>query len=514
LIAEFNRLEKAGITDITERVLIGLRTRLRPVIITAAVASLGFLPMALSTSAGAEVQKPLATVVIGGLISATLLTLIVLPIFYIAFLKINLRFSKTRQTMKNLILTILPFALLLISVQGKAQQPVPVSLKEAIQMALDSNLAIRSSSYSVDIQKALQGAAVDIPKTAIDGQTGQFNSYTNDNSLTITQSFAFPTVYLFQHNLAKAGIKSAEWQLLASRLEVATQVKQTYGQLVYLQSLQKLIAYQDSLFTGFLRAAELRFNSGETNKLEMITAKSQSMEVKNQLQQVNSDLTIYQKKLRTLLNTRLILVPKEETIGRKSFSDGENYRAWSENPSLGYLQQQVEVSRLEKKVESNKILPDFSIGYFSQTIQGTQEIDGLPRTFGPGDRFDGVQAGMTFPLWLRPYTSRIKAAKIKEAVAQTNADYYSKSVENEYQTLLTEYSKYSSSLDYYEKQALPEADLIIDQATHSYKAGALDYLDYIMSLNRALTIRLNYLSALNNLNNTIISLEYITGKVQ
>ena len=83
LIAEFNRLEKKGVTDITERVKKGLQTRLRPVIMTAAVASLGFLPMALSTSAGAEVQKPLATVVIGGLITATLLTLIILPVFYI-----------------------------------------------------------------------------------------------------------------------------------------------------------------------------------------------------------------------------------------------------------------------------------------------------------------------------------------------------------------------------------------------------------------------------------------------
>jgi cobalt-zinc-cadmium resistance protein CzcA len=85
LIAEFNRLEKDGLSDITERVLKGLHTRLRPVIMTASVASLGFLPMALSTSAGAEVQRPLATVVIGGLITATLLTLIVLPVFYIFF---------------------------------------------------------------------------------------------------------------------------------------------------------------------------------------------------------------------------------------------------------------------------------------------------------------------------------------------------------------------------------------------------------------------------------------------
>jgi cobalt-zinc-cadmium resistance protein CzcA len=85
LIAEFNRLEKSGVTDIYHRVATGLQTRLRPVVMTASVASLGFLPMALSTSAGAEVQRPLATVVIGGLIIATFLTLLVLPVFYIFF---------------------------------------------------------------------------------------------------------------------------------------------------------------------------------------------------------------------------------------------------------------------------------------------------------------------------------------------------------------------------------------------------------------------------------------------
>jgi cobalt-zinc-cadmium resistance protein CzcA len=89
LIAEFNRLKKDGITDLHDIILKATSVRLRPVLMTAAVASLGFLPMALATSAGAEVQKPLATVVIGGLISSTLLTLIVLPCLFIYFEKIG-----------------------------------------------------------------------------------------------------------------------------------------------------------------------------------------------------------------------------------------------------------------------------------------------------------------------------------------------------------------------------------------------------------------------------------------
>ncbi len=87
LISEFNRLKASGLTDLNEIVLQGTKVRLRPVIMTALVASLGFLPMALSQSSGAEVQRPLATVVIGGLITATLLTLVVLPVLYTYFEK-------------------------------------------------------------------------------------------------------------------------------------------------------------------------------------------------------------------------------------------------------------------------------------------------------------------------------------------------------------------------------------------------------------------------------------------
>ena len=81
LVAYVNQLRTAG-RSLRDAVREGAAVRLRPVLATATVASVGFLPMALSTSAGAEVQRPLATVVIGGVVSATLLTLLVLPTVY------------------------------------------------------------------------------------------------------------------------------------------------------------------------------------------------------------------------------------------------------------------------------------------------------------------------------------------------------------------------------------------------------------------------------------------------
>jgi cobalt-zinc-cadmium resistance protein CzcA len=81
MISYFNQLREEG-AHVRSAVIEGSLTRLRPVLMTAAVAAFGFIPMALSTSAGAEVQRPLATVVIGGIISSTFLTLLLLPVLY------------------------------------------------------------------------------------------------------------------------------------------------------------------------------------------------------------------------------------------------------------------------------------------------------------------------------------------------------------------------------------------------------------------------------------------------
>lgn len=513
LISEFNRLEKEGVSDIKERVLMGLRIRLRPVIMTAAVASLGFLPMALSTSAGAEVQKPLATVVIGGLITATVLTLIVLPVFYVMFTTKSIRKIVHSKLSKGITLLVISLAGSSCLLTVDARELVRVDANQAIQIALDSNLAVKSSAYSVDIQKALRNAAWDIPKTSVEMQYGQFNSNTNDNSISVSQSIEFPSVYLYQHKLAKVNIESSKWQLMQTQLDVATLVKQLYWQLVYLNSKHELLIYKDSLFDALLKASELKAKIGETNQLEMISVRSQSMEVKNQLRETELDQSIYIKKLQTLLNSMNPVYPTDSVLRRIDFQLLQDSSAWLSNPTAGYMEQQIEVTRFEKKIERSRMMPDLTFGYFSQTIQGVQEINGVPRNFDSGDRFTGFQAGIAVPLWIAPHVSRAKAAKYKQILAQNDAEYYNKSLEGNYQALLNEYSKYNIGVEYYEKQAIPESEMIIKQATVSYNAGAIDHFDYIQNLNRALAIRQSYLETLNNYNQTIISIDFITGKI-
>jgi heavy metal efflux system protein len=384
-------------------------------------------------------------------------------------------------------------------------------LDEALQIATENNLRIKSSELNVGVQKALKGSSKDFGKTNIDFEYGQMNSYTKDNSINISQSISFPTVYINQSKLAGEKVKSSEWELKGSKLEIATQIKQLYWQLSYLYTRYSLLSQQDTLFTGILRAAELRARSGETNQLEMITARSQSGEVKNRLRQAKADIGISARKFRTLLNTDLNLLPLDTVLRKAGKIPSTDSIGMLQNPTLGLLLQQVEILRREKELERSKMLPDLSLGYFSQTMQGTQDVNGAPRMFGPGDRFSGIQAGISVPLWFFPYTSKAKAAGINEKAAELRAEYYSKSMAGEYQSLLDEYIKYSGSVDFYEQQAVPEADLIISQSTLSYKAGDMDYLEYNLNLNKALEIKQSYLDALNGFNQALIDIEYIIG---
>jgi cobalt-zinc-cadmium resistance protein CzcA len=360
----------------------------------------------------------------------------------------------------------------------------------------------------------LKGKAWDIEKTNVDFEYGRFNSYNVDNGFTVSQTFAFPTVYANQYKLAKASVKQSELALNATQSEIINQVKAYWWQLSFYYSKLSLLNYQDSLYDGFLKAATRRAEIGETNKLEQISAESQSLEVKNFIRQTNADIEIYKSKLRTLLNIKQNFDIADTVLIKLTLAGVSDSAALLGNPSLAMYNQQAEIARMELKVEKAKVLPDLKVGYFSQSIIGNQEVNGELRTFSASDRFTGMQAGIAIPLWIFSHSSVIKASKINHRIAQTEAEYAKTALSGEFEGLMQEYNKYKSSIDYYEKQALPQTELIINQSTKSYKAGAMDYLEYIQSLSRALAIKSNYLDALNQYNQSIIALEYLMGKVK
>lgn len=507
LIGEFNRLKKDGMIDLKEIVLKGTETRLRPVLMTALVASCGFLPMALSSSSGAEVQRPLATVVIGGLLTATLLTLIVLPVLYIYFEK-GIKKVKINTTLIMIGMMLLPT---LTFAQSDTEKPL--SLDEAINMALKNNLTVKSAKLEVEYSQQQKKTSTDFGKTQFNWQHGQYNSIVkNDNYFDVSQTFAFPTVYIKNSKVASATIKSSEYQQAIVENELIAEVKTTYYKLVYTQSNLQLLMKLDSIYGDFSKAAALKYKTGESNLLEKTTAQTQAMELKNKLSIVNTDITILKNQLGILLNTNeQLTISNQESLKKEITVSLATDSAYSNNPALAYLQQEIVIQEKKKSLENAKLLPDFTIGYFNQSLIGTQNINGTAQNFGSGDRFSGFQVGIAIPLWFRPYTSKVKATKVRSQIAESNYQQYQKSLNGKYQQAIQEYNKYKSSLSYYEENALNQSELILKHSQQAFKKGAIGYVEYVQAINQATQIQTSWLEALNNYNQAIIQLEFLAG---
>ncbi|WP_443939350.1 CusA/CzcA family heavy metal efflux RND transporter [Pedobacter sp. MW01-1-1] len=509
LITEFNRIKALGKYTINEIVLKGTELRLRPVLMTATVASLGFLPMAISTAAGAEVQKPLATVVIGGLITSTILTLIVLPVLYTYFESWKSKKTKVPTSVVAIFISGLCFFGPSSAKAQSVQQNL--SMQQAINIANQNNKAIVASDLQINQQKMLRGSSTDIGKTNFDFQYGQMNSLQNDNSFAVSQSIPFPGLFSNQKKVYDAKIKGAELNKTATLNELTYQVRTAYMHLAYYMALNDLYKTQDTVYSNFLKAAKLRYETGETNLLESATAETQYNEIINDIRQNESDMIGAKAELQRLLNTQDDIVFGKDQFKQElldSILTNNNIQA---NPLLALQKQQITIAEKSIGLEKSRKGPDFNIGYFNQSINGFQNVNGAEQYYNSSKRFQVVQAGISLPLFFKPYSSKIKAAKIEKQVAESQYDLYETNLNGKYKQAYQELQKNAKSIDYYKKSALPNANLILNQAQIAFQNGEIDYVEYLQALRTFSEIRLNYLQAINQFNQSVYTLQYLIG---
>jgi cobalt-zinc-cadmium resistance protein CzcA len=530
LIGYFNQLKAEGHQDLLSRILHGTEVRLRPVLMTATVASLGFLPMALATSAGAEVQRPLATVVIGGLVSATLLTLLVLPVLYALSER-----RKTAEPVSNdapgpatparkLPVASVLLAFLVLPLSSRAQ--APLTAPQAVTQALRANGTVLAGTKALEAQQAVRRAAYDFGRTTVTGSYGQYNSANRDNQFSITQSLALPGVYRSAAGLADARIAGQQAQLAQVQAELRRQVRLTYEQAVYARHRLRVLRGQDSVYSEFLRAANLRFKTGETARLEPATALVQQGDIRTQLRAARTDLRVAQRQLQALLQlptavaiTDSVLQPLTPTlVAARALADSANSAGADtllarSNPQARVLAQQVAERRAETRVTQAAGLPEFTVGYFNQSIIGFQRLDanGTERYYDGGARFQGVQAGVAAPLWRRPQKARVQSARLQEQVAQAGYDRYRAELAGRFDELRARRAEQQQRLRFFTQTALPQATVITRLATIAYKAGETGYSEYLLNLERARRLRLDYLDALLQNNQTVIELDYLLG---
>ncbi|MCE7059520.1 CusA/CzcA family heavy metal efflux RND transporter [Dyadobacter sp. CY343] len=497
LISEFNRLKTEGtITNALELVLTGTRNRLRPVLMTAAVASLGFLPMALSNGAGAEVQRPLATVVIGGLITATLLTLFVLPALYLLFEGKK----KIASVPKSLALLPLLFAATLAHAQ-----PKPIDLPAAITIAKQRNLQVQSARLGEKSSEQLQKSAFDIAKTNFNADIGKFNSVNNDTRFGVSQTFSFPAVYTNQRRTLEANFTAAQAQTRLTELEIRTSLRQLFYEYASLTERRKLLIYADSIFTLFETKSNLRFEKGEANVLEKTAAQSQRQQVSNQLNMLESDLAVTVRSFNLFIRDSIQYVPR---IGSARIENVLTVQdsALQDFPLLDFAKSQQQASEFRWKTEKARLLPELTLGYNNLSIVGSQLVNGQELTYTSKNRFSYVNAGIAVPLFFKAQSARAAAAKTEFEKTQKEIQYLTQQILTERDNAQTQVRKFLQSLDYFETQGLKNAEAIITTADEQFQAGEIDYLQWVILVNQSITIRSEYIQSLSSYNQAVIQL--------
>jgi len=509
LISEFNRLKKEGMTDINSIILKGTSVRLRPVLMTAMVASLGFLPMALSTGSGAEVQKPLATVVIGGLITATFLTLVVLPVLYTWFEKIKPK-TKHFPVTKGLASLLILFAI--SSSVANAQIPKTVNLNEAVASSIKNNPLIKVGTLDIGYQQQLKKTVKDYGKTNLGLTFGQYNSrIAYDNNFTINQSIPNPAYFRSLIKFSESNIKSSELQLKVYQSELAANTKTSYYQLLFWAEEIRLLKDLLSIYENVLKASTLRYKTGETNALENYNAQSRVNEIKAQLKSAEEDYRIELNRLRVFIADSSVNAIADTALIEKTITINYDNSTITANPTLAFIQQQIDIARQEKSVEQSKLKPDFSVGYFNQSLVGNQTVNGVDKYYGAGRRFQGVNLGIGIPIFARAQKEKVKAAEVNRTKREAELTNYQYNLQAELTRLFGELQKQRVQISYYRNTALPQSNLIISQSQKAFTAGEIGYYELTQSLNNAITVKQEFTKVLNQYNQTIISIEFIDG---
>jgi cobalt-zinc-cadmium resistance protein CzcA len=502
LIGYFNQLKKEGMDSVYERIKEGTKVRLRPVLLTASVASLGFLPMALSSSAGAEVQKPLATVVIGGLITATLLTLIVLPILYYYFEK-GFRHNHRHNSVLPVI------AIMLFAISGNAQETL--TLDQALERGLKNNQSIQASQLEVTMQQQLQGTAYALPKTEINGIFGQINSNAQDKNLSVSQSFS-PFQFGARKKLLTANTDAGQLRLGVTRQEIQYDIRQSWNIILYYSQLNAILKEQNTVMDRFVKAAALKFETGETGSLEKVTATARQQELQQQIKQNEALIKVEKSRLNVFINSDTdfkVADTPYEALPALTVLDSARV---TQNANVQLALQEVKVAQANSSVEKSALWPDVSAGYFIQSLTGNQDINGQAQYYNGSLQFQGVSVGVTVPIFAGSGTARIRAAKTNIQIQQKNADYLQQQLVSQYRQQLEQLNTYQALLDYYKSTALPNADIITNNATKAYLNGDIAYVEYVQGLETALTIKLNHINAINKFNETVINLQYLINQ--
>ena len=528
LISRLNSLKEEGVMDIQERILTGTQERIRPILLTALAAIMGFFPMALSHGAGASVQRPLATVVIGGLITATLLTLIVVPILYTFVEKMKKSDNGKSEKVAvspTLIVVLLSLGLTAIPAstsaqtqdsleQGSPQQDslmveqgfTPISLQDAVERAKANYPKLKAAQLEIENQQALKKTAWDLGTTNIfTGGEELPDSPNGDEGIYTTIGVQQQNIDVFsigaKNKVQNKKIALSETALDLTSLQVEREVSKAWGNVYTFKRKYQLYVELDSIFSDFERAARIRYETEASSKLEYLAATNQARQVSLQKLQVYRDYLGNLQKLNLWLVSDTPYTVADASVDEIDAPVMQRKDSITNHPMLQYYKRQIDVADAEHNLSTKAFFPKFNAQYGRQKIAGQ-------------DGFFNFQVGISIPLFFGPELGQAQSARIQTQIAEQNFREKQLQVNSKYQDLQQGYLKWLESWQYYEQEALPLAKEQRDGAVFAYKEGGIGYTTFLQTVRDAIGIQSRSWDALNNYLQSKYELEFFLNSAK
>lgn len=486
MINHFNDIHKQTMYPLsTNRVIArGTPHLLRPVFLTGLVASLGFVPMAVATSAGAEVQRPLATVVIGGLIVSTVLTLLVIPVFYkiVGSAAVWKRAYSGKKFFFLLLLALLPIPM-------KAQQVV--TLEQAIELAKQNHPRLKTAAAAVRQAKAGRGEVLELAPTEFGYSWGQLNGeIKKDKQWEVNQNLGSLLTPFYKNVLVNRQIATGTFYHRIVEKEVVAEVKRAWAYYLYAYNLRSLYNDQNQWAEELQRIGELRYQQGEITLLEKNMAATMAADLKNRLFQSQEEEKLALARLNWACYAGQPIVPADTALVQ--FLADIETPTYSE-AHLKYFQSQAGEAKAQLNVERSRFFPELSLGYVRQDIL---PLKGL----------NSWMVGVSFPIYFLPRHSKVKQAKATAFIARTEAEANTRNLYNKVFEAIANLRRQSESLHYYTSSALKEADELMKVAALQLRHSETDITEFIQAVNVARDIRRGYIETVYQYN--IAALEY------
>lgn len=482
LINEFVRLKQQGsFADLKELIIAGSSSRLRPVLMTALVASLGFLPMALATSNGAEVQRPLATVVIGGLITSTLLTLLVLPALYYLF-------SGVKKTKKTTIAPIVLVALLFPFSNLSAQNEV--GLSELILTAQQNRLEVKLVELEKQQWESERKNSYTIQPLQVGVQHGQNDGKAMDTYIEVMQDIGSPWSISTKRRYAQMGVDFASQKAKTVEQEVKYNITSSYYNWLYYKNALQLVQQVSELLSDAEKNNQQMLKVGEINNTDYLLIQQLNNSMRQKIQFYFSGTAKNEQELLYLSgldakvkDTVLTALPIQlnATLSNSLYSENE-----------------LKIKQLEQqqKVIKSAFQPTFQLGYFNQSLDKV-------------NNFQGIKGGLVVPLFFGGKRNELTINRLQQETITVQQNNLKKQLANELKLL--EQNILMMQKTFEGKQPNMNENIKgLEQLQQKLNLGEINTFDFIKLSSIVIDGSLSELDMLNNYNQNVIKYQFLT----